>query len=141
MTLKSIISKLREVALRTPNVRSVIINDIYRENAFNDIDYGVVAILQDEHVLGGDVITYGIALVYVDRLASDSANEVDVQSDGMLTLANILNTFANEVDEVTINGDVTFTPYNQRFADDCAGVYAKIDITVGSTLGQCFYNK
>ena len=67
------------------------------------------------------------------------SNEVDVQSEGMLTLTNIINTLTAELDEVSIDGDVTFTAYNQRFADDCAGVYANVAILVESSMGLCSY--
>lgn len=139
MTLSTIIGKLTDIAMRTPNVRSVIINDVYRENAFSGINYGVVAILQDEHSVGKDIVTYNFTLVYVDRLTADKSNEVDVQSEGMLTLTNIINTLTAELDEVSIDDDVTFTAYNQRFADDCAGVYANVAISVESSMGLCSY--
>ena len=138
MTLKTTIEKLRDIALKTHNVRSVIINDIYRENAFASIDYGVVAIIQNEHVVGDNIVTYNLTLVYVDRLAKDGSNELDIQSDGMLTLTNIINAFVGEVDDASIEGDVTFTAYNQRFVDDCAGVYADVAISVTSNMGICY---
>lgn len=138
MTLKTTIEKLRDIALKTHNVRSVIINDIYRENAFANADYGVVAIIQNEHSVGDNIVTYNLTLVYVDRLAKDGSNELDIQSDGMLTLTNIINAFVGEVDDASIEGDVTFTAYNQRFVDDCAGVYADVAISVTSNMGICY---
>lgn len=138
MTLKTVIEKLREIALRTPNVRSVIINDIYRENAFEDVKYGAVAILQEDHYVGENIVRYGITLVYIDRLLRDAGNEVDVQSEGMLALMNIINAFIGENDTATLDGEVEFTAFNQRFADDCAGVYARVNIEVESNLGICF---
>lgn len=138
MTLKTIIEKLRAIALRTPNVRSVIVNDIYRENAFKDVEYGVVAILQDEHISGENTVNYGIALVYIDRLLRDAVNEVDIQSEGMLALTNIINTFIGENEDAMLGGEVAFTAFNQRFADDCAGVYARISLVVETNLGICY---
>lgn len=138
MTLKTTIEKLRDIALKTHNVRSVIINDIYRENTFANVDYGVVAIIQNEHSVGDNIVTYNLTLVYVDRLAKDGSNELDIQSDGMLTLTNIINAFVGEVDDASIEGDVTFTAYNQRFVDDCAGVYADVAISVTSNMGICY---
>lgn len=137
MTLSTIIGRLTDIALRMPNVSSVIINDIYRENAFSGVDYAAIGILQDDHIVGANTITYGITLVYVDRLLPDGSNEVDIQSSGMLTLTHLLNTLQNEDEDVTIDDEVTYTSYNQRFADDCAGVYAKVNITVEAVLGAC----
>lgn len=138
MTLKTIIEQLRIIALTTINVRSVIVNDIYRENAFKGLEYGVVAILQDEHVAGENAIRYGFTLVYIDRLMRNAANEVDIQSEGMLALTNIINAFVSDNDNAELDGEVTFTPFNQRFADDCAGVYARVNIVVESNLGICY---
>lgn len=138
MTLKTLIEKLRDIALRAPNVRSVIVNDVYRENAFKGIEYGVVAILQDTHTVSENIVRYSLNLIYIDRLTRDASNEVDVQSDGMLTLTNIINTFIGENDNATLDGEVEFTAFNQRFADDCAGVYAAVSIGVESNLGICY---
>ena len=33
--------------------------------------------------------------------------------------------------------DVNFTPFDYRFADECAGVYATVRIEVGATDGIC----
>lgn len=136
MTLKTIIDKLSDIAIATPNVRSVVINDIYRENALQSVDYATIGILQDEHTVTADTVTYGITLVYIDRLLPDASNEVDIQSNGMITLAHIINAL-QEDDEVSVDDEVTYTSYNQRFADDCAGVYATVNITAEAVLGMC----
>ena len=56
----------------------------------------------------------------------------------MLQLTNIINTlvFSEDVD---VDGDITFVPFIQRFADNCAGVYCTVRFVVDNNLGTCNY--
>lgn len=139
MTLRTIIYALRSLALQTPNVGSVIINDVYRENAWDNISYGTVAILQREHTLAENCAVYRFQLAYIDRLTEDRGNEVDVQSEGIMSISNIVNAFTTAAAErgVTIEGDIVFNSFNERFKDVCAGVIADVAFVVEAPLGLC----
>lgn len=138
MTLKTIIDKLKEYALVTPNVGGVIVNDVFRENFWDNAHYGVVAIIQREHAVGESLATYRFQLAYIDRLTESKDNEVDIQSDGILAISNILNALIAEDNDVELSGEVSFSVFNERFKDECSGVLANVDLVTTSPMGRCY---
>ncbi len=136
MTLKTIIEELKEYALATPNVGGVIVNDVFRENFWEDAHYGVVAIIQREHSISDNLAIYRFQLGYIDRLTEDKSNEVDIQSEGVITISNIVNAFV-EYNPVELNGEISFSVFNERFKDDCGGVLADVAFTTTSPMGIC----
>lgn len=138
MTLRTIIETLNALALQTPNVESTIINDVYRENFWQDARYGVVAILQREHSIYDNYAVYRMQLAYIDRLTEDRGNEVDVQSEGIMTITNIVNAFTQMQSEATIEGNITFNVFNERFKDVCGGVIADVAFVTASPMGVCY---
>lgn len=137
MTLKTIIDKLREYALATPNVGGVIVNDVFRENFWDDAHYGVVAIIQREHSVSDNVATYRFQLAYIDRLTEDKGNEVDIQSEGVMVISNIVNALIEDNADIELNGDISFSVFNERFKDDCGGVLADVAFLTSSPMGIC----
>lgn len=138
MTLKSIISLLQQIAYKTPNVRMVITNDFYRINELPNVEYACVGIQQTQHtVVEQNVVRYGLQLIYADRLTADKNNEIDAQSDGMLVLGSIINTFTSYYD-ADLYGDITYETFLQRFADECAVVVASFTLETRYTIGECY---
>ena len=140
MTLQEVIRAIEDAAAVQPAVGMIVENDIFRLNSYADARYGVFAWVQGRHrgSAGDDFLRYSFTLYYVDRLRNDLANQVEVQSVGMTVLQNVLRIreergIAPETYE--------FQTFNQRFADECAGVYcsaillADVDLTCADTFG------
>ena len=138
MTLFEIINKLKDIAISKPNINYVGDGDVYVLNSLPNIDYSVFFITQNDHSIYQDTITYSLNLFYIDRISDSEDNVLNIQSDGMLQLTNVINTlvFSEDVD---VDGDITFTPFIQRFADNCAGVYCTVRFIVDNNLGTCNY--
>ena len=138
MTLFEIINKLKDIAISKPNINYVGDGDVYVLNSLPNIDYSVFFITQNDHSIYQDTITYSLNLFYIDRISDSEDNVLNIQSDGMLQLTNIINTlvFSEDVD---VDGDITFTTFIQRFADQCAGVYCTVRFIVDNNLGTCNY--
>lgn len=138
MTLFEIINKLKTIAISKPNINFVGDGDVYTLNSLPNIDYSVFFITQNDHSIYQDTITYSLNLFYIDRISDSEDNVLNIQSDGMLQLTNVINTlvFSEDVD---VEGDITFTPFIQRFADQCAGVYCTVRFIVDNNLGTCNY--
>lgn len=138
MTLFEIINKLKDIAISKPNINFVGDGDVYTLNSIPNIDYSVFFITQNDHSIYQDTITYNLNLFYIDRISDSEDNTLNIQSDGMLQLTNIINTlvFSEDVD---VDGDINFVPFIQRFADQCAGVYCTVRFIVDNNLGVCSY--
>ena len=139
MTLFEIINKLKNIAISKPNINYVGDGDVYTLNSLPNIDYSVFFITQNDHSIDSDTITYSLNLFYIDRISDSEDNVLNIQSDGMLQLTNIINTlvFSEDVD---VDGEITFVPFIQRFADQCAGVYCNVRFVVENNLGSCNYD-
>lgn len=135
MTLVDTIRQIERIAAAQPAVNMIVRNDIFRLNSFSDARYGVFAWTQGQHTGNVDdaLQTFAFTFFYVDRLTEDKGNEVEVQSVGIDTLGNILRLLS---DGGMIVGDVTFTTFNQRFLDECAGVFASVRLQVPA-VGPC----
>ena len=129
MTLFDIIRNLQAIAAQEPSVRSVSDGDIYDAlNAAVDIKYGVFHITQDTHTTNGDLDVWGLNLFYIDRLLDNNENRLSIQSAGITILENVLRNFADTFGAEYMN-NIVYTPFTQRFKDNCAGVFCKISVS------------
>ena len=129
MTLFDIIRNLQAIAAQEPSVRSVSDGDIYDAlNAAVDIKYGCFHITQDTHTTNGDLDQWGLNLFYIDRLLDNGENRLSIQSAGITILENVLKRFADTFGAEYMN-NIVYTPFTQRFKDNCAGVFCKISVS------------
>ena len=130
MTLKDVIKAIEVVASHQPSIRMVVENDVFRLNSYADAKYGVFAWVQGQHSASVDasVINYTFTFFYVDRLKADKSNQVEIQSVGIQTLDNIIR----KLDDLGLYAELTYTfqVFNQRFLDECAGVFCNVTLSV-----------
>ncbi len=140
MTLSELIRTMEAVASHQPSIKMVVENDIFRLNAKADARYGVFAFVQQQHTTSSEsnVVTYAFTLFYVDRLKNDRSNQIEIQSVGIQTLDNIIRT----LDDMGIYSEqsYSFQVFNQRFVDECAGVFCNVylSVPVGSLCPEGF---
>ena len=139
MTLFEIINKLKDIAISKPNINYACDGDVYTLNSLPNIDYSVFFVTQNDHSIYQDTITYNLNLFYIDRISDSEDNVLNIQSDGMLQLTNIINTLVFS-DDFDVDGEITFVPFIQRFADNFAGVYCTVRFVVDNNLGSCNYD-
>ena len=135
MTLLELIREIEDVAAMQPSVSMIVENDVLRLNSYADARYGAFVWTQGRHRanIGEDFTRYAFTFFYIDRLRNDIANQVEVQSVGMETLQNVLRTLWERGIEPESQ---EFQPFNQRFADECAGVYCSV-ILVAQNGASC----
>lgn len=129
MNLIQVIRTIERTAAVQPPIGSIVRNDVFRMNASPAVRYGAFAWLQGEHSTDteGDLITYDFTFFYVDRLTFNKANEMEIQSVGIEVLENILL----ELERLGLaSGSHTFRTFNQRFSDECAGVFCRVALEV-----------
>lgn len=127
MTLLETITAIEMAARQQPSINMVVRNDVFRLNTIPDAKYGVFAWTQGQHEIREDLQTFVFTFFYVDRLTADKSNEVEVQSVGVQTLGNILRSLE---DLGIFPGTWTAQAFNQRFLDECAGVFANVRLEV-----------
>jgi len=113
-----------------PPVKSIVRNDIFRLNSLPDARYAVFGWTQGTH--SGNVessfYTYRFTFFYIDRLTENKSNELEIQSVGIQVLDNVLRQL-EESNAIPV-GDWQYTTFNQRFLDECAGVFVSVGIEV-----------
>lgn len=134
MTLYEVIKTIEAVAGQQPSVNMIVRNDVFRLNAVPDARYGVFAWLQGQHSteIDEERTSYSFTFFYVDRLTENHGNQIEIQSVGIRTLDNIIRTL--DAKGMMVSGTYSFTAFNQRFLDDCAGVFCNVTI---SALNDC----
>lgn len=138
MTLKETIELLKNIALSQPNIRYVGDGNVYELNHKPDIEYGVFYITQSNTQVYENYVQYNLNLFFVDRLTDGFDNRLQVQSDGIRVIKNIVNIFEDAADcEITY--PLNFTSFNERFTDECCGVFTTISI-ISDGDNNCFYN-
>lgn len=127
MTLQQIIEKIWEKAENQPNVHQIVkTNNIYDLNV-PDVEYAAFCVVQQQHIQSGDWMYFNFYLYYADRLRSDKSNVIQVQSNALSSLKNII---AGLTDEGLDVGQITYTPFQMKFDAETAGMYASISVGV-----------
>lgn len=138
MTLYELINRLLEIAKGMPNIGYANEGDIYELNNLPNIDYSVFFVTQDRHQISENTASYTLNLFYVDRLLDDASNRLIIQSNGIEAITNIVNKLI-ATEDVDVVYSMTFTPFYQRFADECSGVFATITFECDGPIGICNY--
>lgn len=128
MTLAQVIDIFEKVAMQQPSINMIVRNDVFRINSSPSLKYGIFAWVQGQH--SGSIAgmtSYAFSFFYVDRLKDDLSNQVEVQSAGCETIGNILRALEEYDIEV---GNYTMQTFNQRFTDECAGVFCNVTLSV-----------
>lgn len=128
MTLAQVIDIFEKIAMQQPSINMIVRNDVFRINTSPSLKYGVFAWTQGQHTgsIAG-MTSYAFSFFYVDRLKDDLSNQVEVQSVGCETIGNILRALEEYDIEV---GNYTMQTFNQRFTDECAGVFCNVTLSV-----------
>lgn len=128
MTLAQVIDIFEKIAMQQPSINMIVRNDVFRINTSPSLKYGVFAWTQGQH--SGSIAgmtSFAFSFFYVDRLKEDLSNQVEVQSAGCETIGNILRALEEYDIEV---GNYTMQTFNQRFTDECAGVFCNVTLSV-----------
>ena len=130
MTLSDTIRLIEVTAAGQPPVKSIIRNDIFRLNSLPDAKYAAFGWTQGMHTANADssFFTYNFTFFYIDRLTASLSNEIEVQSVGIQVLDNILR-LLDEQGAVPV-GEWQYTTFNQRFLDECAGVFVSVGLEI-----------
>lgn len=131
MNLYSFIENLKNVSLAHYDVNEFNCGDVYGIMNKKYHKYPCVVLTVDNIQKGqNDTNMVNGNLFYIDRQLADESNKLYIQSQGVSVLNNIFNKSYN-------NGGYPFdtqqfTPFSEKFADLCAGVYCTFSAIVES---------
>lgn len=128
--LYTIVKAIEKIGNAIPDVNTVVLSDIFKLNELPDIDYSVFAIIQDQHREDDEYVYMNFYLYYVDRLLNDHSNQLEIQSHGMSLLSTVIGKIEDLGIVLSPDTDRIFQPFNQRFSDECAGVYARVELMI-----------
>ena len=123
MNFYNIVQNILNTSSRHKNVKEVSEGDIYNYLNSGEHKYPCIFLTVGEVTDSEMSRNVNCTLFYVDRLVSDQSNRTAVQSLGITTLGDILDTIEGDV--VSVN----YTTFTEKFTDLCAGVFATADIT------------
>lgn len=126
MKLYDVVKEILETASAQPSVRTSLEGSVYQLNETKDVLYGAFVATQGQHTIQDGFIRYNFTLFYVDRLTADADNRLLVQSTGVDTLSNIINTLEQKGYEY--DGIININTFTERFEAECAGAYAQLYI-------------
>lgn len=136
MTLKEIIDTLIDVSLSKPNIRTARTGNVYELNSMPDVDYSCFYITQQGSEVYENQIYHKLTLFYIDRLTDGFDNKLQIQSDGQRVITNIINTVIDM--DLEVNFPLSFTSFNERFSDDCCGVFTTVTFITDNEMGYCY---
>lgn len=133
MNITELTNKIVTIASSTPFVGSAAYGDVYEIWNTKDVRYGAVCVGYESFTITEPMMQVSAIIYYGDRLTNDRTNETECYDDGVHVLTSILNELGEDVD-VSVP---VFNLFEQKFADELAGVYARVTISFPYDLGGC----
>ena len=125
MNYKQIIKTIIDTSIKNIFVNEANEGDVYEIlNSKRHRYPAVVVTPQTVNSSGTDTETLNAVLFYVDRLTDTQENKLSIQSQGMSVLRQIIDKCG---DTFTVE-NYTFTPFTEKFTDECAGVFVNINV-------------
>lgn len=141
MTLEDLLYKIGETAIKNKIINfSAVGGDIYDLNVENIKDYPVLfAAPTGSHQVRENTTDYEVTFYFLDRLLSDSVNDVQIYSTAIEQLKLILNMVENikGVLDVSDDYDIQNFTETERMNDRVAGAFSTVNITVQNTSDCC----
>lgn len=134
MNYTEIIKNMRDAAGTIHNLNSFNDDDIYDSWIRPDIKFSALNVYLMNAQRTNSTIEYTIMVYYGDRLLEDGSNRNAIWDDGI----NVILTWLERLDdEISYTIPVVFNPFEQKFADNLAGVYCQLTIEAEYELGRC----
>jgi hypothetical protein len=130
MTLKDFVKGILAVSAKMPNVHTAYEGSVYDLNQKPDIDFSAVVVTQGQHKYDDLSQTwhFNFIIFYVDKLTNDESNRIDVQSNAIIALHNIIRN-VNEIFGLE-SEDEYYDTFTERFTSLCAGGFVTLDFRI-----------
>ncbi len=140
MNFIQIINKIDAYSKSLPYVKSTNCGDIYEFlNGNPDIEYATVNIDINQSTRNGNLTSYNVYLYYVDRLAQDKNNWMEIKTTAEYVLNSIINYAAERLGDVNDGWIINY--FEQQFADYTAGGWVNFQLEVPNIIGECLIDE
>lgn len=129
MDLTVLYDYIRQYALNTQNVESFTIGDVYTVWNSLNMKYGAFNALLQYVEYQENVIALHFTMYYGEKLANDSSNVYEAQTNGFHAIRNVVR-HLEENFELDGTEYLQIYPFWQKFSDVLAGAYADVIIYV-----------
>jgi len=126
---------IKSICNAHPLINDYFINK-YRVVESDNINYPLLACTVNYITSAENTLTFNVNMLYADRLTDQRDNEITVQSIGVSSLIEVVNAL-KELAPVAVDDSYNITPFTEQFADNCAGVFATLNIETPHYIGQC----
>lgn len=132
MNLTELNNFIKTLSLAYPTVRNYGEGDVYEALNSGNNEYPTIFLTISEISTNEDITNITATLFYIDRLLDDNSNRLNIQTVGTNALKAILEK-ATEWSRINLE-TITYTPFTEKFADLCAGVFAQFSIQINDEL-------
>lgn len=134
MTLQSLLYAISEYCITRKIINYSAAGASIYEIGVKDIkDYPILFTSPSgSHTANRNTTTYSITLYYIDRLLTDSSNDIDILSTAIEQLKSIIAGIETFEDVISVSDEYRINNFTdtETFNDRCAGAYATIEITI-----------
>lgn len=133
--------ELTELIKRLCNAHPLVndfMTSVYRLNDTDDVNYPAIALTINSATPQQNTIDFNINLLYADRLTDNRDNDISIQSTGIGILLEMLNVIEENANVVIPTGN-QILPFMEQFADNTAGVFTSVTLTVPNYIGDCYW--
>lgn len=130
MTLKDIVKGILAVSAKMPNVNTTYEGSVYDLNSKPDVNFSTVVVTQGQHRYDDQYQTwhFNFVIFYVDKLTNDESNRIDIQSNAIIALHNIVRN-VNDIFGLE-SEDEYYDTFTERFTSLCAGGFVSMNFRV-----------
>lgn len=138
-TYNQIKTKFQEITDNHAQLRRFNMGPVYDIETFigQSSDYPVLWIAPVDVTIGEQMLTYKFNILIFDLILKDKSNEIDVLSDTLRTMIDIVKELRFDIDDLEITGDFTATPFTEEFSDYVTGHRIEIDVVTSIEDNLC----
>lgn len=137
MNLIDINNFIKNLSLGYPTIQEYENGDVYEYMNSSEHKYPTIFLTISSISSNDEITNISATLFYIDRLLKDNSNRLEIQAYGNKALKAILE---KATEWSIINFDtITYTPFTEKFADLCAGVFAQFNIQINDELDCSSY--
>lgn len=144
LSYMSLVRLIETISKAHPNVKDFFCNR-YDFSAKDNIQYAAIVLDTEDISINNNVTAISFRFIYADRLTATRCNCLQVQTEGIRILSEIINAIRNFDSynkDLSYNFSITIPDYSinvfrEGFADSTAGAFADVSMSFASEIGAC----